>query len=216
MKTGIKYYLAAYNLVAFVFWALYLLRFIMEGPEPDSTGLLLLNIAQGLAMLEIIHSLLSWVKSPVLSTTAQVSSRILVLILINRYVFYFTGKAFVTWIGICDLSFNSKSELVFYWGLILVSIAWSITELVRYSFYFLSLFNRQPKWLLWMRYTLFIGLYPIGVTGEWLIFIAPIWKLPFVVNAYTGLVVFLLIAYGYYFPVLYKYMWKQRKTRMPN
>ena len=47
MNNSIKYYLAAYNAVAFIFWLAYLLVFIGNGLEMNATGLLLLNIAQG-------------------------------------------------------------------------------------------------------------------------------------------------------------------------
>ncbi len=208
--------MAAYNLVAFIFWALYLLVFLIAGCQITEPGLLLLNIAQSLALLEILHTFLKWVKSPVTSTIAQVASRILVLLLIDKYSLHLTDKGFLQMFSVIDFSDGRNADHLFYAGFIIVSLAWSITELVRYSFYFLSLFNLQPKILLWMRYTLFIGLYPFGVTGEWLIFIAPLCTLPFIFDLYTALVAFLVIAYVYYFPVLYKYMWKQRKARMPN
>ena len=216
MKNGTKYYLAAYNLVAFIFWALYLLDFLIVGFQITEPGLLLLNIAQGLALLEILHTLFKWVKSPVTSTIAQVASRILVLLLIDKYTLYLTAKGSLQIFSVIGFSVGPAADHIFYAGFIVVSLTWSITELVRYSFYFLSLFNLQPKILLWMRYTFFIGLYPFGVTGEWLIFIAPLCTLRFIFDFYTAFVAFLAIAYIYYFPVLYKYMWKQRKARMPN
>ncbi len=196
MSTTIKYYLAAYNFTAFIFWALYFFSFITSVLELNARNLFLLNIAQGLAVLEIIHALLKWVKSPVVSTSAQVASRILVLVLIN---IFFNNQTF------------SHITVI---GVLIVSVAWSVTELVRYSLYFLSLFNKQPSALLWMRYSFFIVLYPLGVTGEWFILITPLISSGIVLNAYN---VFLLVnasAYAYYFPVLYKYMWSQRKQKL--
>jgi very-long-chain (3R)-3-hydroxyacyl-CoA dehydratase len=196
MNNSIKYYLAAYNLTAFAFWLAYLIVFVSSGFVLTPTGLLLLNIAQGMALLEILHTILKWVKSPVLSTTAQVFSRVLVVVLINIFIR------------------QGAVQSITQTGIIIVSIAWGITELVRYSFYFLSLFDRQPKWLLWMRYTFFIALYPLGVTGEWLIIVTPLVGVPFAFSPYAVLVGFLAVSYLYYFPVLYKYMWKQRKARV--
>jgi very-long-chain (3R)-3-hydroxyacyl-CoA dehydratase len=155
----------------------------------------LLNIAQGLAILEIVHAIVKWVKSPVMSTAAQVFSRILVLVLID--FFYNQGSL----------------PSITHTGITVVSIAWGITELVRYSFYLLSLFDKQPSWLLWMRYTFFIVLYPLGVTGEWLIIVTPL-VMHFTLGLYAAMVGFLAISYIYYFPVLYMYMWKQRKARL--
>lgn len=79
-------------------------------------------------------------------------------------------------------------------------LSWSVTEVMRYSFYSFSLLNRVPHFLLWcryffckfflgdyrifvrnqrvhFRYSLFIVLYPIGVTGELLT----------VINSLTGI-----------------------------
>jgi very-long-chain (3R)-3-hydroxyacyl-CoA dehydratase len=195
MAKNIKTYLAVYNLAALIFWAVYLFKFLADSLRLTDTALLLLNIAQGLAILEIIHVLLQWVKSPVGSTVAQVCSRLLVLVVIN----FFTA--------VCS------NHILFHAGIVVVSVAWCITEVVRYAFYFFTLINRQPKMLLWMRYSFFIFLYLMGVTGEWLILLAPI-VLPFKINAYTIFLVPVALSYVYYFPVLYKYMWKQRKAKL--
>jgi len=196
MSKSVKYYLAAYNLIAFVFWLFYLVCYISSGFEMNSTNLMLLNIAQGMAVLEIVHALLKWVKSPVGSTAAQVLSRILVLVCINVFII------------------NHWNAIFFQTGVVVVSFAWGITELVRYSLYFLSLFDKQPAALLWMRYSFFIVLYPLGVTGEWLILITPLAIGGITLSAYTGLLMVLIISYLFYFPVLYKYMWKQRKAKL--
>lgn len=44
--------------------------------------------------------------------------------------------------------------------------AWSITEVIRYSFYALKEVGSVPALLTWLRYTTFIVLYPIGVSSE--------------------------------------------------
>jgi very-long-chain (3R)-3-hydroxyacyl-CoA dehydratase len=75
------------------------------------------------------------------------------------------------------------------------------------------LFDKQPKVLLWMRYTFFIILYPLGVTGEWFIIASPL-AAHFAFSLYAVMVLILAVSYLYYFPVLYKYMWKQRKARV--
>ena len=197
MNNPVKYYLAAYNLVAFCFWTAYLLMFASAGFRINERSLIILNIAQGMAILEILHAGLKWVKSPVMSTAAQVFSRVLVVVLID--VFFFTYEQWP--IHITSI------------GIIIVSTAWGITELVRYSFYFLSLFDIQPRALLWIRYTFFIVLYPLGVTGEWLIIITPL-VIHFTFGLYAAMVAVLAASYIYYFPVLYMYMWKQRKARL--
>ena len=42
----------------------------------------------------------------------------------------------------------------------------SITEVVRYSFYALNLFKIDVPPLTFLRYTMFLALYPLGVLGE--------------------------------------------------
>eukprot|EP00913_Durusdinium_trenchii_P020344 g19112.t1 len=45
-------------------------------------------------------------------------------------------------------------------------VAWSITEVVRYSYYALNTAGVQLSPLTWLRYSTFLLLYPAGVTGE--------------------------------------------------
>lgn len=45
-------------------------------------------------------------------------------------------------------------------------LAWSVTEVIRYPFYFLSLLNIDVYALNWLRYTLFLVLYPLGAGSE--------------------------------------------------
>merc|ERR1719245_2292662 len=47
-----------------------------------------------------------------------------------------------------------------------ILVAWGITEVVRYSFYALKLLGREIPLLTWLRYTLFLVLYPLGVLSE--------------------------------------------------
>lgn len=191
-----KTYLLAYNGLAFIFWLAYFTNFIAAGFQLNNTNILLLAVAQGMAALEILHAVLRWVKSPVGSTVAQVFSRLLVLALILLFYYRYTINT------VCQA------------GIVTVSFAWSITELVRYSFYFFQLQNKQPYALLWMRYTFFIVLYPVGVTGEWLIMASPLFGVMFSFYAYLAIALVVLASYVYYFPVLYKYMWKQRREKL--
>lgn len=45
-------------------------------------------------------------------------------------------------------------------------LAWSSTEIIRYAFYAVSILQCEPRWLLWLRYTTFYVLYPIGAGSE--------------------------------------------------
>lgn len=45
-------------------------------------------------------------------------------------------------------------------------IAWSVTEVIRYSYFALSLAGALPALLTWVRYSTFYILYPMGITSE--------------------------------------------------
>jgi very-long-chain (3R)-3-hydroxyacyl-CoA dehydratase len=45
-------------------------------------------------------------------------------------------------------------------------LAWSTTEVLRYTFYLFSILGAQPKLLTWLRYTTFYVLYPLGAGSE--------------------------------------------------
>jgi very-long-chain (3R)-3-hydroxyacyl-CoA dehydratase len=45
-------------------------------------------------------------------------------------------------------------------------LAWSVTEVIRYSFFALTLSGWQPRTLVWLRYNTFFVLYPIGILSE--------------------------------------------------
>lgn len=104
-----------------------------------------LKIAQTLAILEIFHSLFRLVRSPVVSCIMQVASRIALL-----------------W-GICNISPESRQ----CYGFLLMIISWSTVEVPRYLYYIFGLLNIPcPTILLFLRYHMFMVLYPTGITGE--------------------------------------------------
>ncbi|KAG2568396.1 hypothetical protein PVAP13_7NG316248 [Panicum virgatum] len=46
-------------------------------------------------------------------------------------------------------------------------ISWSITEIIRYSFFGMKeALGFTPSWLLWLRYSTFMVLYPTGISSE--------------------------------------------------
>ena len=190
-------YLLAYNLLLAIGWTIFFVREVVGGFPMDATSLLLLNICQGAAVLEILHAALKWVSSPVFTTFIQVFSRIFVLV----------------WINI--LPEDSLIKIMEVDGVVLVTIAWSITEIVRYSLYFFTLLQKEISWLTYLRYTLFIVLYPMGVTGEWLILLSILklnaWAFT-PINIFIGII---LLTYFPFFPKLYLYMWQQRRKKIP-
>jgi len=147
-KMGVisKAYLILYNLTLTVGWA-YVLWLTIE-KRNDYKKIypvvrLPLQIFQTAAVLGIIHAAIGIVKSNVILTTFQVFSRV-----------------FVVW-GVLEISPPSTVSI----GVPLLLFAWCVTEIIRYGYYFLNLVGLSQL-IVWFRYTLFIALYPIGVSGE--------------------------------------------------
>ncbi|XP_023613069.1 very-long-chain (3R)-3-hydroxyacyl-CoA dehydratase 2 [Myotis lucifugus] len=154
------------------------------------------------ALLEILHCAIGIVPSSVVLTSFQVMSRV-----------------FLIWAVT-----HSVKEVQSEDSVLLFVIAWTITEIIRYSFYTFSLLNHLPYLIKWARYTLFIVLYPMGVSGELLTIYA---ALPFVRQAglysislpnkynfsfdYYAFLILIMISYIPLFPQLYFHMIHQRR-----
>ncbi|KAG7463899.1 hypothetical protein MATL_G00181510 [Megalops atlanticus] len=154
------------------------------------------------ALLEILHCAVGIVPSSVVLTGFQVMSRV-----------------FLTWAVT-----HSVREVQNEDSVLLFVVAWTITEIIRYSFYTFSLLNHLPYLIKWARYTLFIVLYPMGVTGELLTIYA---ALPYVQKTglysvtlpnkynfsfdYHTFLILTMVSYIPLFPQLYFHMMRQRK-----
>eukprot|EP00934_Nitzschia_sp_Nitz4_P003826 Nitzschia sp. Nitz4//scaffold3_size479765//106428//108874//NITZ4_000043-RA/size479765-processed-gene-0.61-mRNA-1//1//CDS//3329550587//3816//frame0 len=114
----------------------------------------ILTVSQSAAMLEILHAALGLVRSPLMVTAMQVSSRIVALVAIN-----------------------GSPQAQHQWGAGLMIWSWSLVEIFRYLFYAFALVTgdatkKTPFPLFWLRYSLFAVLYPTGITGELTVFFA--------------------------------------------
>jgi len=161
-----------------------------------------LQIFQTAAVLEIFHIALGLVRSPLATTITQVYSRV-----------------FVVWMILFKVA-SSRSSF----GVPMLLIAWSVTEVVRYSFYALNLIKSVPWILIWMRYTFFIVLYPMGASGEVITMLSALGEIgrkkhftiemPNAMNFAFSFYYFVILLCLYYipgFPQLYGYMFQQRK-----
>jgi hypothetical protein len=191
-----KTYLKLYNLLLGIGWAVLLVSYLLNGCELSHFDLILLNICQFAAVLEIINAALKIVSSPVMTTIKQLGSRFMVVILIDML----KAEEYISVGGIT--------------GLHLVLFAWGITEIVRYSFYFTGLIEKEIKLLVFLRYTLFLVLYPAGVTGELLIIFSWMKKdgLTFSVSDIIFGIIFL--SYFIFFPGMFGHMLSQRKKKL--
>uniref|UniRef100_A0A3Q1HD00 Very-long-chain (3R)-3-hydroxyacyl-CoA dehydratase n=1 Tax=Anabas testudineus TaxID=64144 RepID=A0A3Q1HD00_ANATE len=133
--------------------------------------------------------------------------------------FQVMSRVFLTWAVT-----HSVREVQSEDSVLLFVTAWTVTEIIRYSFYTFSLLNHLPYLIKWARYTFFIVLYPMGVTGELLTIYA---ALPYVQKTglysvtlpnkynfsfdYYTFLILIMISYIPLFPQLYFHMIRQRK-----
>ncbi|KAF2421556.1 PTPLA-domain-containing protein [Tothia fuscella] len=104
---------------------------------------------QTLALVEVLHSLFGIVRAPLLTTAMQVASRILLV--------WFIVSPFP------HLTTTSPAYTT-------MLLAWSFTEVIRYSYFVFILNTSVPSLLQWLRYNGFFILYPLGIGSEcWLI-----------------------------------------------
>ncbi|CAG5095319.1 Oidioi.mRNA.OKI2018_I69.XSR.g14132.t1.cds [Oikopleura dioica] len=117
-----------------------------------------------------------------------------------------------------------KSSTQNSWGYVLILAAWTVTEVIRYTYYAFNQLNMTPFILTYLRYTLFIVLYPMGVTGELICITKALpvvhssklysWGLPNTWNLsfdYYYVLIGIIPLYVIYFPQLYSHMFRQRK-----
>jgi len=103
-----------------------------------------LKIFQTMAILEVAHSILGFVRSPWKTTFMQVLSRL-----------------FMVWY-IVNVSGEAQTSIFF----VITCTSWALVEVVRYLFYSVNLLGEVPYPLFWLRYSLFWVLYVTGVIGE--------------------------------------------------
>ncbi|XP_057354238.1 very-long-chain (3R)-3-hydroxyacyl-CoA dehydratase 1 isoform X1 [Manis pentadactyla] len=143
-------WLTFYNIAMTAGWlvlAIAMVRFYME--KGTHKGLYksiqkTLKFFQTFALLEVVHCLIGIVPTSVLVAGVQVSSRI-----------------FMVWLITHSIKPIQNEESV-----VLFLVAWTVTEITRYSFYTFNLLNHLPYFIKWARYNFFIILYPVGVAGE--------------------------------------------------
>ena len=149
-------YLILYNTLSAILWAIILTRttrILLTGGKSQNVFNQVGEFTrwtQTLAMLEILHSLTGLVRAPVLTTVMQVASRFLLV-----------------WIVVNNFPDIARST----WAYSSMLLAWSTTEVIRYSYFAVNLMNgKVPGWLTWLRYNTFFVLYPLGISSEcWIV-----------------------------------------------
>lgn len=151
-EQGRKVYLIFYNLFQFIGY-LYILvvigiRYYRDGTNSMSGTYEAIGncfkFCQLMQYLEVMHPMFGYTKGSVLMPLIQV-----------------TGRAFILFVNIDAEERMQTKPVVFY-----LFIVWAIIEVVRYPFYITTLIDKKIQILTWLRYTIWIPLYPIGVLCE--------------------------------------------------
>ncbi|KAK9763094.1 hypothetical protein K7432_010551 [Basidiobolus ranarum] len=142
------------------------------------------------------------VRSPVLTTIIQVFSRVM---LVWGILFMF-----------------SITEIRERWAFTSMTVAWCVTESIRYLYYALNLLKIHSSQILWARYvcltgktrslyTFFYALYPLGATSEAILIYKSLDAAKVYGVYYYYYLVFLLFMYPPVFLHMYTHMIIQRK-----
>ena len=212
MEQLIKAYLLVYNLSQVLGWfylnyiALPYYTSILESGS-SSSGMYqdtkdILRLLLLIPYLEVFHAVTGLVKSSPVPTFFQV-----------------TMRAFV-FMAICE-HYETVQPSIQFSTMVLV---WNMSEIIRYAYYATNLIGIPLNVLTWLRYTLFIILYPIGAGSELLCMyvalpdikrddtrnIAMPNKFNVTFNFYY-LVIILMVLYFPGFPQMYCHMLRQRR-----
>ncbi|GAB5572360.1 very-long-chain (3R)-3-hydroxyacyl-CoA dehydratase 3 [Prionailurus iriomotensis] len=138
-----KGYLFMYNLVQFLGFSWIFVN-MTSFYDTFHTLADMMYFCQMLSVVETINAAIGVIKSPVIPCLIQLLGRNFILFIIFGTMEEMQNKAVVFF--------------VFY--------TWSAVEIFRYPFYMLSCIDMDWKVLTWLRYTVWIPLYPLGCLAE--------------------------------------------------
>lgn len=147
-----KVYLVMYNLFQFVGYMYVLtviaVRYVRYDYESvvgtyENVGAAM-KFLQLLQYLEVMHPLFGYTKGGAVVPFFQVS-----------------GRAFVLFLMIDAEPRMQTKPVVFY-----LFVMWTMIEVVRYPYYISQLYKKEIYILTWLRYTMWIPLYPLGILCE--------------------------------------------------
>ncbi|KAL1139340.1 hypothetical protein AAG570_006326 [Ranatra chinensis] len=150
-----KVYIVFYNFTQFLFFTYILVvigvRYAKEGADSmmgtyEAVGPVL-KFAQLVQYLEVMHPIFGYTKGKPLVPFMQV-----------------TGRAVVLFAMIEAEPRMQTKPVVFY-----LTVVWSLVEIVRYPYYIADVYKHNFKLLTWLRYTIWIPLYPLGALCEGII-----------------------------------------------
>lgn len=152
------------------------------------------KFCQLLQYLEVMHPLFGYTKGSPLLPFIQI-----------------TGRAFVLFLMIDQSTIGIQTKpVVFY-----LFLCWSLIEVIRYPYYIISLLKRKINLITWLRYTIWIPLFPLGVLFESVIILRHIphyeltqrysiqmpniWNFTFDMSIFLKIYIFFFIIPGFYF-----------------
>ncbi|OJJ00326.1 hypothetical protein ASPVEDRAFT_560975 [Aspergillus versicolor CBS 583.65] len=191
---AVKGYLVLYNSINAFLWLRILLTILTSHSDPALYTTLepQARWVQTLAVVEILHAATGITRSPVFTTFTQIFARSVQVWAIN---YAFPSVTAVS---------PAYPAMLF---------AWSTADAVRYSYFAIMLAGFPvPGVLKWLRYSLFIILYPIGIATEWwLMYRATTVTTNWLV---AGIFYFFLGLYAPGSVMMYSYMLKQRQKTL--
>ncbi|KAM3416313.1 Very-long-chain (3R)-3-hydroxyacyl-CoA dehydratase [Cercospora zeina] len=195
--TGRTQYLTAYNTVFSLLWLYVLVSALQALPggrlhvfsvvERDARWI------QTLSLLDVVHSATGLIPAPLGSTFTQIATRVI--------------QVWLIWAG-----FSSTTATSIAFPALL--IAWSIADTIRYAYLALNLHGKAPDSLIWVRYSMFYVLYPVGIACEWWLMFRAVGPASEVRWVLKPVFYFLLALYvpGSY--MMFTYMIKQRRKTL--
>ncbi|KAF6037366.1 PTPLAD1 [Bugula neritina] len=147
-----KNYLFSYSLFHVIAYSFILVKVIIgiftteDYNAFEDVGTVLI-IAQLFSFLEVVHPILGLVKSSFVSPLIQTCGRNFILLVVIWNEPRIHGSSFV-------------SYLVLFW---------SLADVIRHPFYMLTSMGLSLNFLTWLRYTMWIPLYPLGTGCEWMV-----------------------------------------------
>uniref|UniRef100_A0A8C5SV71 Very-long-chain (3R)-3-hydroxyacyl-CoA dehydratase n=1 Tax=Laticauda laticaudata TaxID=8630 RepID=A0A8C5SV71_LATLA len=145
-------YLFMYNLVQFLGFSWIFVnmtvRLFMLGKDSFSDTFRMsgdmMYFCQMFALMEIVNVLIGLVKAPLAPVCIQIF-----------------GRNFILFVVLGNVEEMQSKAVVFF-----IFYIWTTVEIIRYPYYLLSSINIEWKILTWLRYSIWMPLYPLGMLAE--------------------------------------------------
>ncbi|KAF2821468.1 PTPLA-domain-containing protein [Ophiobolus disseminans] len=197
MAPARKLYLTLYNILFATLWSTIVITTLSTAPKGKAAVFAATEAKarwiQTATLIEVLHAATGIIKSPVSTTALQVVTRVI--------------QVWMVWYSFPGTTAWSHAYLA-------LVLAWSLADAIRYTYLALNVHGMAPKGLVWLRYTMFYPLYPIGISAEWWLLycaIEPGRKISAVIPPFFWFCLVLYVPGSY---KMYTYMIKQRRKTL--